>query len=132
MSFNNFLAEAQEPAYENITTEQLAILRQDIDRSAIRNAINKKYIEKSDLNITLFNNDFYLSGVRLGDDDNVIVKGSVVIEVTEDDGYLYYKMATFTYNIDTDELLKVIENDRLREENWKTIQAEILKTSKKL
>lgn len=118
MSFIDFLTEAAAEAYEPITTEQLGILRQEVDRSALRIELNKKYIEKSDLNIALFNNDFYLSGVRLADDDNVIIKGSVIVEVTEDDGYLYYKLATFTYNISTNELVKVIENDRLREENW--------------
>ena len=132
MSFIDFLTEAAAEAYEPITTEQLGILRQEVDRSALRIELNKKYIEKADLNIALFNNDFYLSGVRLADDDNVIIKGSVIVEVTEDDGYLYYKLATFTYNISTNELVKVIENDRLREENWKTIQGEILKTSKKI
>lgn len=132
MSFIEFLAEAAIESYDEITAERLSILKQEVDRSSLRNELNKKYIEKSDLNISLFNNDFYISGIRLADDDNIIIKGSVIVEVTEDDGYLYYKLATFTYNISTNELIKVIENDRLREENWKTIQSEILKTCKKL
>jgi hypothetical protein len=67
MSFIDFLTEAAAEAYEPITTEQLGILRQEVDSSALRIELNKKYIEKSDLNIALFNNDFYLSGVRLAD-----------------------------------------------------------------
>ena len=46
MSFIDFLTEAAAEAYEPITTEQLGILRQEVDRSALRIELNKKYIEK--------------------------------------------------------------------------------------
>ena len=46
MSFIDFLTEAATEAYEPITTEQLGILRQEVDRSALRIELNKKYIEK--------------------------------------------------------------------------------------
>lgn len=128
MSFGNYLIED----YVEASTEQLSILRQDLDRSALRLAIDKSYISKSDIDITLFNNDYYISGIALGDDDTVLISLSVIIEVTEEDGYLYYKIANINYDVDNKKIIKIKENDKIRNENWKTVQAEILKTAKKL
>ena len=128
MSFGNYLIED----YVEASTEQLSILRLDLDRSALRLAIDKSYISKSDIGITLFNNDYYISGIALGDDDTVLISLSVIIEVTEEDGYLYYKIANINYDVDNKKIIKIKENDKIRNENWKTVQAEILKTAKKL
>lgn len=128
MSFGNYLIED----YVEASTEQLSILRLDLDRSALRLAIDKSYISKSDIDITLFNNDYYISGIALGDDDTVLISLSVIIEVTEEDGYLYYKIANINYDVDNKKIIKIKENDKIRNENWKTVQAEILKTAKKL
>lgn len=132
MSFEQFLTEAAEPPYETVNTDQLNILRQEIDRSALRVELNKTYIDKSDLNINLFNNDYYIGGMRLDNDDNVIIKVAIIVEVTEDDGYLYYKIANIVYDINQNKIIKIIENDKIRDENWKTVQGEILKTAIKL
>lgn len=132
MSFEQFLTEAAEPPYETVNTDQLNVLRQEIDRSALRVELNKKYIDKSDLNISLFNNDYYIGGMRLDNDDNVIVKVAIIVEVTEEDGYLYYKIANIVYDINQNKIIKIIENDKIRDENWKTVQVEILKTAIKL
>lgn len=128
MGFSNYLIED----YVEASTEQLSILRQDLDRNALRSAIDKIYISKSDIDITLFNNDYYISGIALGDDDTVLISLSVIIEVTEEDNYLYYKIADIKYDVDNKKIIKIKENDKIRNENWKTVQSEILKTAKKL
>ena len=90
MSFNDFINENNDQ-YTLPTIDQLSILRQDIDRSSYRMSFEKQYIDKNDLNVSLFNNDIYISGISLGKNDNVFLKTFVIIEVTEEDNYIYYK-----------------------------------------
>ena len=131
MSFNDFINENNDQ-YTLPTIDQLSILRQDIDRSSYRMSFEKQYIEKNDLNVSLFNNDIYISGISLGKNDNVFLKTFVIIEVTEEDNYIYYKFVEVIYNADEKSIDKITENDKFRDENWKTIQSKVLANSKKL
>lgn len=131
MSFNDFINENNDQ-YTLPTIDQLSILRHDIDRSSYRMSFEKQYIDKNDLNVSLFNNDIYISGISLGKNDNVFLKTFVIIEVTEEDNYIYYKFVEVIYNADEKSIDKITENDKFRDENWKTIQSKVLANSKKL
>lgn len=129
--FNDFLAE-QAIQFEDINDEQLHTIKQEIDRNSIRNEINKKYIEKSDQEVKIMDNDFYVNGLGLGNkEDNVLLSCATIIEVTEEGGYVYYKPLEFTFDMSNNIIDSFKENDRVRNENWKNVQSEVLKQYRK-
>lgn len=130
MSFSNYLIESN---YQFIqpNTEQLGIIKQELNRASLSNQIEKNYIEKSSQDVKTADSDFYVSGLAL-DNDQVIMKGEIIVEVTDDDNSVYYKSVIFIYNMDEDKLLSTIDNDKIRNEDWKIIQGDILKRAKKV
>jgi hypothetical protein len=130
MSFSNYLIESN---YQFIqpNTEQLGIIKQELNRASLSNQIEKNYIEKSSQDVKTADSDFYVSGLAL-DNDQVIMKGEIIVEVTDEDNSVYYKSVIFIYNMDEDKLLSTIDNDKIRNEDWKIIQGDILKRAKKV
>ena len=129
MNFQQFLNEQIQ--FSDVDTDQLHMIKQEINRTVITNEINKKYIEKNNGTLKIVDNDFYISGVGLGKNDTVVISCSTIIEVTEEGGYVYYKPLEFIFNMDDNIIESFNENDRIRNENWKTVQFEVLKTFKK-
>lgn len=130
LSFKDFLNESNN--YIGVDSTQLSIIRQSFNKNSLIEEIKKEYIEDSDLNLKLVDSDFYVSAVSLYDEDKVCIKGMFIVEVTEADGYIYFKPVEFEYVIENEELLSVKDIDKIRDENWKNVQNFILKTSKKL
>lgn len=129
--FNDFLAE-QAIQFEDVNDEQLHTIKQEIDRNSIRSEINKKYVEKSEQELKIMDNDFYIKGIGLGNkDDNVILNCATIIEVTEEGGYIYYKPLEFTFDMSNNIIDSFKDNDRVRNENWKNVQTEVLKQYRK-
>lgn len=129
-SFKDFLHEQIE--FVEIQADQLSTLRQEVDKNSVTQQVIKQYIEKQKLPTKIVDNDFYVETMGIDVNDNVIVKYSFVAEVTEDDGLVYFKQVKFEYNIEKDTMSDIEENDRMRSDDWKVIQSEILKTSKKI
>jgi len=130
MSFKDFLNEQIE--FVEVEPEQLITLRQEVDKNEVTQHVIKSYIDKQKLPTKIVDNDFYVESIGLDTNDNVIVKTSFVAEVTEDDGLVYFKQVKFQYNVEKGDVFQIVENDRLRSDDWKVIQGEILKTSKKI
>ena len=130
MGFEQFLIE-NDGGYEEINTSQLHVIKQEIDRSELKSEISKKYIDKQKEDVKIVDEDYYASGIKL-DGENVIIKGSIIVETKEEDDYNYFKPVDFVYNMSESVLLTIADNDRVRNENWKEVQTFILKTSKKI
>lgn len=130
MSFLSFLNEST--SYQNIESSQMSIIRQSFNRNEIVDSVKKEYIDKSESNCKLVDSDFYISGMGLYEENKVAVQGMFIVEVTEEDGYIYFKPVQFEYCLDDLELINVKDIDRIRDENWKNVQNYILKTSKKI
>lgn len=130
MSFGKYLIESID--YVDVEPEQLATLRQEIDRDAIVNQIKSKYLDKQQKQTKIVDSDFYINALGLDVKSKVVMKGSFVAEVTETDGYVYYKEVQFAYNVETKQLLEIDEVDNLRSDDWKVVQSEILKTGNKI
>lgn len=131
MNFKSYLIESANE-FIKVEFDQLSIIKQEIDRNALREALEKNYIQKSDIEVKLIDNDYYISAISLGENDEVLVKGTIIVEVTEDDGYVYYKPVIFIFNMVSNELLSANDNDRIRDENWKNVQQFVLRDSKKI
>lgn len=129
MNFQQFLNEQIQ--FSDVDTDQLHLIKQEINRTVITNEINKKYIEKHNGTLKIMDNDFYINGIGLGKNDSVVISCATIIEVSEEGGYVYYKPLEFTFNMDDNIIESFNENDRVRNENWKTVQFEVLKTFKK-
>ena len=138
MRFIDFINESQTRSnvnYQEIDSTQFNIIRQSFDRNKLASLVNKEYIDKlatNDNNLKLVDSDFYISGMALYDSNKVVIHGMFIIEVTEDDGYVYYKPVEFEYVIDDSNLLSVNDIDRIRDENWKKVQDFVLRTCKKI
>ena len=136
MRFIDFINEEKTNAnYQEIDSQQFDIIRHSFDRNKLLSLVTKEYIDKlsdNDGHLKLVDSDFYISGMSLYDSYKVVVKGMFIIEVTEDDGYVYYKPIEFEYIIDDSNLLSVTDIDRIRDENWKKVQEFVLRTSKKI
>lgn len=130
MSFKQYLIESIE--FTAINSDQLATLRQELNKDSVVQKIKSEYLDKQNPPTKIVDSDFYIDGVGIDVKDKVIIKASFIAEVTEDDGYVYFKMVDFTYNIENDELLEIDEDDRHRSDDWKVIQGEILKTGSKI
>lgn len=132
MNFKQFLNEQNEQ-YTPISNDNLVLIRQEMNRITLTAEIKKEYIDKSELELKIVESSFYLSGMKVDEkSEEVLVKGAFICEVTEDDGSVYFKAVNFEYNVESDTLVSIKDNDRFRDENWKNIQIEILKTSKKV
>lgn len=130
MGFLNFLSESIQ--YQSVEPSQMSIIRQSFNRNDLVESVKKEYIEKSESNCKLVDSDFYISGMTLYQDTKVAVQGMFIVEVTEEDGYIYFKPVQFEYCLDDSELLSVKDIDRIRDENWKNVQNYILKSSRKI
>lgn len=130
MGFLNFLSESIQ--YQSVEPSQMSIIRQSFNRNDLVESVKKEYIEKSESNCKLVDSDFYISGMTLYQDTKVAVQGMFIVEVTEEDGYIYFKHVQFEYCLDDSELLSVKDIDRIRDENWKNVQNYILKSSRKI
>lgn len=130
MSFKDYLNEQIE--FVEVDAEQLVTLRQEVDKNDVTQLVIKSYIDKQKTQTKIVDNDFYIESIGLDNNDNVLVKASFVAEVTENDGLVYFKQVKFQYNVEKGEVSQIVENDRLRSDDWKVIQVEILKTSKKI
>ena len=130
MSFKEFLNEQIE--FVEVEPEQLITLRQELDKNDVTQRVVKEYIDKQKVQTKIVDNDFYIESIGLDTSDNVLVKASFVAEVTEEDGLVYFKQVKFQYNVEKNEVSQITENDRLRSDDWKVIQGEILKASKKI
>jgi hypothetical protein len=130
MSFSNYLIESNYQ-FTSPDNEQIGIIKQELNRASLSNQIEKTYIEKTDQDIKTLDSDFYIIGLAL-DGDKVIMKGEFIVEVTEEDNTVYYKSVIFIYNMDDDKLISTFDNDRIRNEDWKVIQADILRRAKKV
>ncbi len=132
MNFDRFLFEDSTAGFSNIEADQLNIIKQEINRDSLRTELEKEYVEKSEMNVKIVNNEFYASGLKLESDDEVVIKGSFIAEILEEDGYVYHKPVDFVYNISTNEVISVSDNDSVRNENWKDVQSFILRSAKKI
>lgn len=130
MSFKDFLTEQIE--FVEVDADQLTTLRQEVDKHTVTQHVIKSYIEKQSTPTKIVDNDFYIESLGIDDKEHVIVKSSFVAEVTEEDGLVYFKQVKFNYNVEKDEITNIVENDRMRSDDWKVIQSEILKSSKKI
>lgn len=130
MSFKDFLNEQIE--FVEVQPDQLTTLRQELDKHIVTQHVIKHYIDVQKLPTKIVDNDFYVESIGVDPKDNVVVKTSFIAEVTEDDGLVYFKQVKFDYNVEKDDMTNIIENDRVRSDDWKVIQSEILKTSKKI
>ena len=130
-TFNDFLNENAALKFEKINDQQIHTIKQEIDRNSIRNEINKKYIEKSKMQLKIMDNDFYINGLALEGEEDVVLKCCTIIEVSEEGGYIYYKPLEFTFDMSNNIIKTFNENDRIRNENWKSVQSEILKEYKR-
>lgn len=131
MNFKMYLTE-ETASFVKVESEQLSIIKQEIDRNAVRESLEKEYIQKADKATKMIDNDYYISDIALADGDEVLIKASIIVEVTEDDGYIYYKPVEFIFNMDKNELVSASDNDRIRDENWKTVQQFVLRSAKKV
>ena len=111
MSFGKYLIESID--FIEIEPDQLATLRQELDRNEVTNKIKQKYLDKQDKETKIVDNDFYIDGLGLDVKNKVVIKASFVAEVTESDGYVYYKEVEFTYNVESNELLNISDIDRV-------------------
>lgn len=134
MNFEQFLNEAlNKTQFEKVTPEQLAIIKREIDRNSIRVNFEKDYIEKDkDIVMKLVDSTFYAAGLALDEKENVLVKCIAIVEITEDDGYVYYKPVEFVFAMDTGELSDIKDVDRTRDENWKVVQDSISRYASKI
>lgn len=134
MNFEQFLNEAMNKTqFEKVTPEQLAIIKREIDRNSIRVNFEKDYIEKDkDIAMKLVDSTFYAAGLALDEEENVLVKCVAIVEITEDDGYVYYKPVEFVFAMDTGELSDIKDVDRIRDENWKVVQDSISRYASKI
>lgn len=132
MKFAEYLAESEMSGFEQISPDHLNILKQEIDRNSLKVALDKEYVEKSELTVKIVNDEFYLSGIKLESEDKVIIKGSFIAEITEEGGYIYNKPVDFVYDMSDNTLISVKDNDSVRNENWKDVQNFILRTAKKV
>ena len=130
MSFSSFLIESIE--FVGVDAEQLATLRQEINKNDVVDHIKKDYLDKQTTPTKIVDSDFYIVGLGVDVKGKVVLKASFVAEVTEDDGYVYFKKVEFTYNAETNTLLSINDIDRYRSDDWKVIQGEILKTGSKI
>lgn len=130
MSFSSFLIESIE--FVGVDAEQLATLRQEINKNDVVDHIKKDYLDKQTTPTKIVDSDFYIDGLGMDVKGKVVLKASFVAEVTEDDGYVYFKKVEFTYNAETNTLLSINDIDRYRSDDWKVIQGEILKTGSKI
>lgn len=130
MSFSSFLIESIE--FVGVDAEQLATLRQEINKNDVVDHIKKDYLDKQTTPTKIVDSDFYIDGLGVDVKGKVVLKASFVAEVTEDDGYVYFKKVEFTYNAETNTLLSINDIDRYRSDDWKVIQGEILKTGSKI
>ena len=126
-----FLLE-EKALFIKIESEQLSIIKQEIDRNAVRESLEKEYIQKADKATKMIDNDYYISDIALTDGDEVLIKASIIVEVTEDDGYIYYKPVELIFNMDKNALVSASDNDRIRDENWKNVQQFVLRSAKKV
>ena len=63
-------------------------------------SLEKEYIQKADKATKMIDNDYYyISDIALAYGDEVLIKASIIVEVTEDDGYIYYLSKTIFYII---------------------------------
>lgn len=131
MNFKMYLTE-ETASFVKVESEQLSIIKQEIDRNAVRESLEKEYIQKADKATKMIDNDYYISDIALTDGDEVLIKASIIVEVTEDDGYIYYKPVEFIFNMDKNELVSASDNDRIRDENWKNVQQFVLRSAKKV
>lgn len=131
MNFKMYLTE-ETASFVKVESEQLSIIKQEIDRNAVRESLEKEYIQKADKATKMIDTDYYISDIALTDGDEVLIKASIIVEVTEDDGYIYYKPVEFIFNMDKNELVSASDNDRIRDENWKTVQQFVLRSAKKV
>ena len=98
MNFKMYLTE-ETVSFVKVEPEQLSIIKQEIDRNAVRESLEKEYIQKADKATKMIDNDYYISDIALADEDEVLIKASIIVEVTEDDGYIYYLSKTIFYII---------------------------------
>ena len=131
MSFKMFLLE-EKASFIKIEYDQLSIIKQELDRNALREALEKEYIKKSEKPTKMIDTDYYISDLALIENDEVLIKGMIIVEVTEEDGYVYYKPVEFVFNMEKNELVSSIDNDRIRDENWKNVQQFVLRSAKKV
>ena len=131
MDFKMYLTE-ETVSFVKVEPEQLSIIKQEIDRNAVRESLEKEYIQKADKATKMIDNDYYISDIALAYGDEVLIKASIIVEVTEDDGYIYYKPVEFIFNMDKNELVSASDNDRIRDENWKNVQQFVLRSAKKV
>lgn len=131
MSFKMFLLE-EKASFIKIEYDQLSIIKQELDRNALREALEKEYIQKSEKPTKMIDTDYYISDLALIENDEVLIKGMIIVEVTEEDGYVYYKPVEFVFNMEKNELVSAVDNDRIRDENWKNVQQFVLRSAKKV
>ena len=138
MRFIDFINESQARSnvnYQEIDSTQFNIVRQSFDRNKLASLVNKEYIDKlstNDNNLKLVDSDFYISGMALYDSNKVVIHGMFIIEVTEDDGYVYYKPVESEYEIDDSNLIYVNDIHIIREKKKKKVQDFVLRTFKKI
>lgn len=131
MSFKMFLLE-EKASFIKIEYDQLPIIKQELDRNALRESLEKEYIKKSEKPTKMIDTDYYISDLALIENDEVLIKGMIIVEVTEEDGYVYYKPVEFVFNMEKNELVSAVDNDRIRDENWKNVQQFVLRSAKKV
>lgn len=130
MSFTNFLNEMDD-GFIPPNSNQMSLLRQEIDKSVIVENIKKSFDDQG-FDINIVNNEIYVSGIKMENEDDVVIKLSVIAEVKSEDGYIYYKPVHAIHNIEKEKTYNIKDDDRVRDENWKTIQEYITKDSKKI
>lgn len=135
MNFEQFLNEEiikrTRINYATPDNSQLNIIRQELDRNALKIAINNDFISSSEDNNKLIDLEYYIDGIgTIGDD--VVIRGACIVETTEDGGYIYYKPVGFEYNMDKNELVAMDDSTNVSEENWKNVQSLLLRSFKKI
>lgn len=136
MNFEDYLTESlgqssKKITYESVDGSRANIIKQEINRGALKIALNSEFIAKSEDNNKIIDLEYYIDGVGL-DKDDVVIRGACIVETTEDGGNVYYKPVGFEYNLDKNKLYSVDDNTDIAEENWKTVQSTLLKSFKKI
>lgn len=128
MNFEEFLKNNLNESV-NINNAQMNVLRKSIDTTDLTNKLKTEFNKLKDKYKII--DTYYIKDISANKDDQVIMNGSVIIEVDSNDN-IYFKAMNFSYNIDTKELLSTSDSDVENDENWKNVQNSILMVSKRL
>lgn len=113
---------------------QVKMLRVEFNKLTFKELIKKRYIlaQKDNGLYRSIDNEYYIIAFDVDDVDDVLVYGSFIVEQKQDDGYTYYKVVDFVFNIEQEILLyvrdkNVIEQTDTLYQTWKEARNYIIK-----